>query len=534
VAACTFRVGTADTGATPNTSGAFVPATGDLLVVLFCASASAAAAQATWTVTSSIGGFTFSAVTRGGGASSTDRLQVFVSDALVSDTSSQTVTVSNTSDEGNGSIIFVYSVSGMARAGTGAIRQFKARGPELSSVGLEVVFDAACLTDNPTLVVMTNASNPAAVSPPTNWTENASGDLGYSNPTQGAECAHRDSGFTGTTVTWATNSASAWGAIIVELDAPIVIAPGVGSGTFSGSAPTVSVSGGSSNTDIPVAAGSVTSTGYAALAPTTLPVGAGSITSTGYSALVPTTLPVGAGSGTFTGYAPTDIDSGAVDHTAEPAKYSATVTGYAPSLLSDGQPDVGAGTFSGYTPTRVQTENHWATPDTGSGAFEGYSVDLLQPGSVIPDAGSGVFEGYAPSLVETEPEAGYSETPAGRGGGRRRRYTVEIDGQEFVVGSVAEAIALLDRAAALAETAAAKSAEQVVEDALRKARRIGKVSGVTLKPPTIRVAPELRDALSASQRAIEQAYKDAAIAAEIQALLAFEAEMDDEDILLLL
>jgi hypothetical protein len=219
---------------------------------MFCASASAAAAQNTWTVTSSIGGFTFSAVARGGGATGSDRLQVFVSDALVSNTASQTVTVSNTSDEGNGSIIFVYSISGMSRVGTDAVRQFKVRGPELSTVDLEVTFDAAALTTNPTLVVMSNASSPAGVSPPTNWTENASGDLGYSNPTQGAECAHRDSGFTGTTVTWATNSASAWGAIIVELDAsaihsgsgaatlPLLTADGdgdteSGAATFSGS-----------------------------------------------------------------------------------------------------------------------------------------------------------------------------------------------------------------------------------------------------------------------------------------------------------
>jgi hypothetical protein len=240
LATCTFRVGTADTGATPNTSGSFSPASGDLLIVLFCASASASANEASWAVTSSIGGFTFSAVERGGGGTGSDRLQVFVSDALVSDTSSQTVTVTNTTDQGNGSIIFVYSVSGMSEGGTGAIRQFKAVGPELESVDLEATFDSACLTSNPTLVVMSNGSNPAGVDPPTGWTESASGDLGYNTPTQGAAVAHRDSGFTGTTVTWATNSATPWGAIILELNA---VATHSGSGAATLPLPTASGTG---------------------------------------------------------------------------------------------------------------------------------------------------------------------------------------------------------------------------------------------------------------------------------------------------
>jgi hypothetical protein len=302
-----------------------------------------------------------------------------------------------------------------------------------------------------------------------------------------------------------------------------------------------------------------------------------------------TTIAVGAGAITSGGYAPTLVQT--ANQWISPAVGTSAITGYAPTL-SETEPSItisvgaGSGTFDGKTPALAQTENQWITPDTGEGSFEGAAPALAQTENqwITPDvgevgsdgyvptaavtenqwidvdvgsgsftghtpaalsgdsqvieigAGSGTFEGYAPSLVETEPEteSEYQETPAGRGGGRRRRYYVEIDGQEFVVNSVAEAVALLDRAAVLAETAAQKSAERVVEEALRKARRVGKVAGVELKPPTIRVAPELRDALSASQRAIEQAYKDAAIAAEIQALMAFEAELDDEDILLLM
>jgi hypothetical protein len=215
MAACTFAVGTADTGNSPNTSGNFSPASGDLLIALVQAGNTT---DATSTLSSSIGGFTFTQIGSGVSyAAGTHMIYAFVSDALVSNTASQTVTWTEAADPAGGTVIFVYRVSGVTRTGLSAIKQ-SITNSGASGVTPNTVFSASALTGNPTLVLLGNGTSPAGVTPPTNWTENASGDLGYSNPTCGAECAHRDSGFTSTTITWASNSASGWAAIAVEVD----------------------------------------------------------------------------------------------------------------------------------------------------------------------------------------------------------------------------------------------------------------------------------------------------------------------------
>lgn len=214
MATCTFAVGTADTGGTPNTSGNFSPASGDLLVVFVQA---AATVQNPATLTSSIGGFTFSQVavqTYQGGANS---LYAFVSDALVSNTAAQSVTFDVASDPATGTVIFVYRVSGMTKTGATAVLQSDGdNGAASSTPGVDL--PVAAQTGNPILVAVGNVSSPAGVTPPNGWTEDASGDLGYANPTMGAECAHRNSGFTGTAIDWASTSATAWGALGLELD----------------------------------------------------------------------------------------------------------------------------------------------------------------------------------------------------------------------------------------------------------------------------------------------------------------------------
>lgn len=399
MATCTFRVGTADTGNTPNTSGAFTPAVGDLLVA-FCIGSGQTNDSAT--LASSVGGFTFSQVT-GAVASFTasgHRMYVFVSDQLVTSATSQTVDFTP-GTQANGSHIFVYSVSGLTRRGLIAVRQTKTLSTQTNGTPA-VTFDAAALTDNPTFAFFGNNTSPAGTTAPSSWTENASGDLGYSNPTIGGSIASRDSGFTGTTITWGASTTSNWAAIIVEIDSSAyTIAPAVGTGTFTGYAPTLSVAGGG----------------------TTISVGAGSGTFTGYAATTDPKINVGAGSGTFTGYAPE-------------TKYAQV------------HPAAGSGSFTGYAPSALVTENQWATPGVGSGTFQGYAPDLVAPGAIIPDAGIGTFTGYEPTLLEETlaVETPYQETPAGRGKRRRReQYHVEIDGQTFV-GTYEQIAEILRRA----------------------------------------------------------------------------------------
>jgi hypothetical protein len=223
MATCTFAVGTADTGATPNTSGAFTPAVDDLLVAFIVASGTT---QATATLTSSLGGgFTFTQFAKAAYSASANSVYGFVANQLVSSATSQTVTFDTAADGATGTVIFVYRVSGMSRVGLNAIRQSAVQDNASASTQVIIGLGAVCLTGNPTLIGVGNSTSPAGIAPQTGWTEPASGDLGYSTPTTGGWVCHRDSGFTGGTLSSSTNSASVWGGIAAELDTSAAPAP---------------------------------------------------------------------------------------------------------------------------------------------------------------------------------------------------------------------------------------------------------------------------------------------------------------------
>jgi hypothetical protein len=195
--------------ATSYASNAFTPAAGDLLVVFVTASGTGDPG----TMTDSQGlGFTKIAGTAYAGNANT--VYVFVSNSFAS-ASSMTVTFDCTGDSATGCVLQVARVSGMSRTGASAVLQSavaKATGGTIPAA----TFAAAVETGNPTLGLVGNISNPAALTPPTSWTEQD--DTGYFTPTTGAEYVSRNSGFTGTTITWGAASASAHGEVIVELD----------------------------------------------------------------------------------------------------------------------------------------------------------------------------------------------------------------------------------------------------------------------------------------------------------------------------
>lgn len=215
MAAVTHRVTTPDTGNTPNTSGAFTPGLGDLLVVMVTASATS---QDTATLTSSVG-TTFTQVNRTALSVATTPYSIytFISDQLVTNVASQTITFDTASDPANGTVISVYSVSQMFRVGADALRQVAEQENQAGGGTPAPAFASACSTNNPTLGVVGNGSNPATLTPPTNWTEGS--DSGYGSPTTGQEVISRDSGFTGTTVTWGSTSGTEFGSTIIELNA---------------------------------------------------------------------------------------------------------------------------------------------------------------------------------------------------------------------------------------------------------------------------------------------------------------------------
>lgn len=217
-------VADAGTASTANTntyaSASFTPVAGDLLVVFSDVSSSSGPS-----CIASANGITFTRVTTGLinagtadwlSATSVNLGWVWVANQLVGASPvAMTVTVAVSGGNGTGADIAVARVSGITKTGLGAIRQAAHTDNTGTGTTPNVVFGAACLTENPVLVGVSNATNPATMTPPTNFTER--GDVGFATPTHGFEWATRDSGHTSATVTWGGASGSQWGAAGVEI-----------------------------------------------------------------------------------------------------------------------------------------------------------------------------------------------------------------------------------------------------------------------------------------------------------------------------
>lgn len=196
-------------------SGAFTPAADDLLLVAVYASGSAAA---TPTLSSSVGGKTFSLVgSAAGKATSADTLYLFVADQLASATS-QTVTF-DTTDNVTGTVMNLYQVSGVTVTGTTAIRQFGKQENQASGATPAVTLSGACQTGNPVIAAHYNASTAPTI--PSGWTAGATAT--HSAPTQRGSAYYRDSGETGSTITWGGTSLSDHCSIVAEIETATVV-----------------------------------------------------------------------------------------------------------------------------------------------------------------------------------------------------------------------------------------------------------------------------------------------------------------------
>ncbi len=122
-------------------------------------------------------------------------------------------------------------------------------------------------------------------------------------------------------------------------------------------------------------------------------------------------------------------------------------------------------------------------------------------------------------------------TPAGSSSRTKRRYFVQIDGQDFPVVSEAQAVELLQRARSLAE----RQAEAKTKSVERRLRKRAEVPAVALKAPEIVVPVELREAAAPLIADIERLYQRASVEMELRLLLEKQrqSEDDDEEVLLL-
>lgn len=219
MATCTARVATVDTTNTTSYAfGAFTPALSDLLVVLVATNGSVDPTAA-GTVTDNQSG-TYHKVTISLNSGSSGTNYIFIRNQLVQSAVSHTLTFTCTGDAATGFTGLVYSVAGMTRAGSSAVRQSAIQSNQAAGTTPAPAFAVAALTGNVCIGLVGALANPPAITPPSGWTEPASPafDVGHTTPNAGAEGCHINSGFTGTTVTWGSTSSGAYGDIIVELD----------------------------------------------------------------------------------------------------------------------------------------------------------------------------------------------------------------------------------------------------------------------------------------------------------------------------
>jgi len=186
---------------------AFTPVASSFLVVFVLATGTVAAGELTDNQ-----GIGFERIaSRSCGATSQHRIYCFVANRLAAAVST-TLTFSCVGDAATGVGVHVACLTG----GEGVyIRQVTTAG-DLVNGTPEADFPTAMLTGNCGLGFATNLANPAALTPPASWTETNGCDTGYAAPTVGIECCNRVSGETGTSITWGSASAAAWGVIVLE------------------------------------------------------------------------------------------------------------------------------------------------------------------------------------------------------------------------------------------------------------------------------------------------------------------------------
>ena len=140
----------------------------------------------------------------------------YVRNALIGAASSTTFSLSNPGTDTGGGMAVV-KITGMAKAGSSAVRQSKDASSGAAGTPATGKWTSAKLTTNPVVGAIINGINPAWLTPTTGYSELL--DTGYSTPGCGVEIQSRNSGDTTNTMTWGSSSLSNWGVSGVELDA---------------------------------------------------------------------------------------------------------------------------------------------------------------------------------------------------------------------------------------------------------------------------------------------------------------------------
>lgn len=212
----TTTAGVSASTATTNAAlatGSFTPASADLLVAI--AVTTGQGSGGTFTDSLGLGWTTIATVLFN---TSADSLVIAVANRFVQ-AAAMTVTFTPAgSPADSGVAISVLRVAGMQLAGISAVRQF-ATSANGSAAGTPApVFTNPTMVGHTVIGAVGNRTNPATMTPPASWTEIH--DIGYATAVAGLESAAIDGTFAGPTVTWGSASATAFGAVAIELEIP--------------------------------------------------------------------------------------------------------------------------------------------------------------------------------------------------------------------------------------------------------------------------------------------------------------------------
>jgi hypothetical protein len=198
---------------TSYATGSFTPVNGDLIVVLFWVTTSI---EANPTCTASANGITFTLVDRLVVNGGTDIICSFIADQKVgASPSAMTISVGVPSDAGAGCGIQVFAATGMDKVGSTAVLQHSVE-ERLATNIPTLTFGSATNSNNPIVAAASSNDNPAALTPPTGFTESL--DTGISAPVRGWQSCYIISGTNSTTIQYGAAGTTRGGTIGIELD----------------------------------------------------------------------------------------------------------------------------------------------------------------------------------------------------------------------------------------------------------------------------------------------------------------------------
>lgn len=190
--------------------------------------------------------------------------------------------------------------------------------------------------------------------------------------------------------------------------------------------------------------------------------------------------------------------------------------------------------------TSAKTNANDSSSAAGATTLVGTSTTTNANDSASASGAAGTVSGTSATTNANDAAAalGVSGNPVTKidaGRPKRRPIVVEIDGEDFVVDSPDQAIALLDKAKEVAEEKAKTQIQRAVKAERRQPRKIVADAKNSLPVPTIK-ATGLEDYAQRILQDIRSTYESAIRTIEVEAQLKLRQrlEQDDEDVLMLI